>query len=53
MDRLVLLSDGAVAAEGPPSSVLSPELLARVYRIDALQGEQDNQPWMLPWSRRP
>jgi iron complex transport system ATP-binding protein len=53
MDRLVLLSDGAVAAEGPPSSVLSPELLARVYRIDALQGEQDNQLWMLPWSRRP
>jgi len=33
-DRLVLLSDGAVAASGPAADVLEPALLSRVYGID-------------------
>ena len=32
-DRLVLLQDGAVAADGPPEVVLDPELLTRVYGV--------------------
>ncbi|MFC4273908.1 heme ABC transporter ATP-binding protein [Achromobacter aloeverae] len=34
-DRLVLLADGAVAAEGVPSTVLTPALLRAVYDLDA------------------
>ena len=42
-DRLVVLHEGTVAAEGPPSRVLEPELLSRVYgltlrRIDPPEG---------------
>jgi iron complex transport system ATP-binding protein len=32
-DRLVLLQDGAVVAEGAPDVVLDPELIARVYGV--------------------
>jgi ABC-type cobalamin/Fe3+-siderophores transport system ATPase subunit len=32
-DRLVLLDEGAVAADGPADVVLEPELLARVYGV--------------------
>lgn len=39
-DRLVLLEDGRVAAEGSAAAVLTPELLGRVYgaRVDVLAG---------------
>lgn len=43
-DRLVVLHEGAVASEGPPSRVLEPQLLSRVYgltlrRIDPPEGK--------------
>ncbi|MER6910612.1 ABC transporter ATP-binding protein [Streptomyces sp. NPDC000594] len=34
-DRIVVLRSGRVAAVGPPAEVLTPELLADVYRVDA------------------
>ncbi len=43
-DRILLLSEGRVAAEGPPAEVLDPEVLGRVYRwpvvveVDGLTG---------------
>lgn len=39
-DRLVLLEDGRVAADGTATEVLTPELLGRVYgaRVDVLAG---------------
>ena len=39
-DRLVLLEDGRVAADGPAAEVLRPDLLGRVYgaRVDVLDG---------------
>ncbi len=33
MDRLILMNSGGIVADGPPRSVLTPELLASVYRI--------------------
>jgi iron complex transport system ATP-binding protein len=51
MDRIVLMHEGAVAGEGSPQDILSPERLDRVYRIDALRGEHDGRKWLLPWSR--
>lgn len=47
MDRLVLMDRGCIVADGKPADVLTPERLAAVYRIEALQ------PHGLPWSRIP
>jgi iron complex transport system ATP-binding protein len=33
--RLLVLHDGRLAADGPPADVLTPELLRRVFRMDA------------------
>ncbi|MDP3493456.1 MAG: ABC transporter ATP-binding protein [Hyphomonadaceae bacterium] len=33
MDRLIVMNSGSIVADGPPRSVLTPELLASVYRI--------------------
>jgi iron complex transport system ATP-binding protein len=35
-DRLVILQDGAVVAAGTPTEVLTPELIAAVYRVRAV-----------------
>jgi iron complex transport system ATP-binding protein len=52
MDRLVLLDEGAVAADGAPDAVLTPEMLAAVYRVDAVSGEDGGRKFVLPWSRK-
>jgi iron complex transport system ATP-binding protein len=33
-DRLILLCDGAIAAEGTPAAVLKPDIVGRIYKID-------------------
>ena len=48
-DRLVLLNEGRLLAEGSPQQVLSPEHLADGFHIDALRGEGDGRPWLVPW----
>ncbi len=52
MDRLVLMNDGAIAADGPPAEVLTPDLLASVYRIEALAGQNAGESYVLPWTRK-
>lgn len=52
-DRLVLLQAGQTVAQGPPSEVLTDELLAGVYHIDTLSGSFDNRRYVIPWQRRP
>lgn len=51
MDRVVLMHEGAVVANGTPRDVLSDENLERVYRITARRGSADGAPYLLPWSR--
>jgi iron complex transport system ATP-binding protein len=34
-DRIVVLAEGAVAADGPPAEAISAEVLARVYKVAA------------------
>lgn len=41
-DRLAVLAEGRVAASGPPSSVLEPALLERVFGVEA---HVDRAPW--------
>lgn len=48
-DRLVLLDEGRVVADGPPSTVLSPDRLASVYRVRALHGFEGGEPFVVPW----
>ena len=52
MDRLVLMNAGAIAADGAPSEVLTPDLLARVYRIEAVAGDHAGGHFVLPWTRK-
>ena len=52
-DRLALLSDGRIVAEGPAEPTLSPVNLAAVYRVAALRGSHEGKPYLLPWTRLP
>lgn len=52
MDRVILMHAGAIAAEGKPSEVLTPENLARTYRIEALTSTNAGEPFVLPWTRK-
>lgn len=46
-DRLVLLDRGGVAGMGTPVEVLAPDLIRRVYGIDAQRVDQDGTPNLL------
>lgn len=50
-DRLILLDAGRVACSGTPDSVLQPDWLAKVYRIEAVTGTHDGARFVVPWSR--
>jgi iron complex transport system ATP-binding protein len=51
-DRLVVLSDGAVAAEGASRAVLTDACLAAVFSITVARGRApDGAPTLLPWDR--
>jgi iron complex transport system ATP-binding protein len=45
-DRLILLNQGEIAADGPPAPTLDPELFSRVYGIPL--GRIDGRPSTLP-----
>ena len=48
-DRLVLLSEGRVMGDGSPDEVLSVENLAASYRVSALRGSENGEPFIVPW----
>ncbi|MDU0341345.1 ABC transporter ATP-binding protein, partial [Bosea rubneri] len=52
-DRLVLLDQGRVLADGSPDSVLGDANLARAFGIEVARGEHDGQPYALPWRAIP
>jgi iron complex transport system ATP-binding protein len=49
-DRLVLLAQGGVLAEGAPAQVLTDTNLARAFAVEVLRGERDGVPFYVPWS---
>lgn len=49
-DRLVLLDNGKVKADGAPADVLTPENLRETYRVEAMFGRED-APFVLPVRR--
>lgn len=48
-DRVLLLHRGRLLADGPPVSVLDARQLAAAFNIEALRGEHDGEPYLLPW----
>jgi iron complex transport system ATP-binding protein len=52
MDRLVVMSEGAVVAAGTPDEVLDDATLGAVYRIAAVRGREAGGAWVMPWTRR-
>ncbi len=48
-DRVVLLNNGKLLADGIPEEVLNGEMLERVYGIEAKFSECEGQRWILPW----
>jgi iron complex transport system ATP-binding protein len=50
-DRLVLLDDGRLAAEGSPREVLQPELLRQVYGVDTRWVESGQLSFIVPIGR--
>lgn len=51
MDRVVLMHEGRIVADGAPADVLSADNLAHVFGFVALRGETEGERWMLPWRR--
>jgi len=50
-DRIVLLSEGRVLADGAADVVLTETNLAEAYRISALQGGTGDARYVIPWRR--
>jgi iron complex transport system ATP-binding protein len=50
-DRVFVMHEGRIIAEGPPATALSEEVLATAYAIRALSGVHEGTPWRLAWSR--
>lgn len=48
-DRLLLLHDATVLAQGTPHEVLTQEHLKTALQVTVLQGEKDGIPYSLPW----
>ncbi|MFG1377478.1 ABC transporter ATP-binding protein [Xanthobacter autotrophicus] len=51
-DRLALMKDGALVAEGPPAAVLTADRAAEAYGVTVEGGEIGGEPFILPWRRR-
>ena len=51
-DRVAVMSEGALAAEGLPRDVLSSDLLRSVFGVDAFISEHQGSPLVLPLRRR-
>ena len=47
-DRLVLLVDGAIVAEGTPEAVLTPDRLRAAYGVDVISGQAGSHVYGLP-----
>lgn len=53
-DRMAVLNEGQIAAEGPPAEIMDPELLGRVYQVEVAQARhplRGEVPLVFPISR--
>jgi iron complex transport system ATP-binding protein len=52
-DRLIVLADGRIVADGPPAAALTDAALAQAFGVEALRGERDGEPFVVPWRATP
>jgi iron complex transport system ATP-binding protein len=52
-DRVCVLSDGEIAADGAPAEVFSGDVIQSVYGVTTSTGTHDNQTYVIPWRRLP
>ncbi len=52
-DRIIMLHEGKVIADGAPVDVLTPDLLRQVYGIEAFITKHLGETALLPWARLP
>ncbi|KPV39060.1 ABC transporter [Thiohalorhabdus denitrificans] len=50
-DRLFLMDEGELVAQGTPKEVLDPRHLDEVFGIRAVYGEVEGEPYVVPWGR--
>lgn len=50
-DRIFLINRGKVVASGAPRDVLTASNLEEVYRVKAVEGIHQGQPFLVPWQR--
>ena len=48
-DRLLLIAEGQLVADGAAADVLSGDILRTVYGVEAMIGEREGQRYVLPW----
>jgi iron complex transport system ATP-binding protein len=48
-DRLILLANGGILADGKPGDVLTDDHIAAAYGVEVVRGQRDGIPWLLPW----
>ncbi|RDJ26905.1 ABC transporter ATP-binding protein [Bosea caraganae] len=48
-DRLVLLDQGRILADGPPDAVLGDDHLSQAFGISVARGRRDGEDFVLPW----
>jgi iron complex transport system ATP-binding protein len=51
-DRLLLIDEGRLMAEGAPAEVLTAERIGAVYHVSAFLGQADGQPLIVPLAHR-
>jgi iron complex transport system ATP-binding protein len=49
-DRVIVLDAGRLASSGAPAQALAPDVLRRVFAIEAFAAEYRGQPVLVPWS---
>jgi len=50
-DRILLLKDGRLIADGPPRQTLTGESLAQAFNIEARFSDVEQQSFIVPWQR--
>ncbi|WP_295849826.1 ABC transporter ATP-binding protein [Tardiphaga sp.] len=49
-DTALVMSDGRLVAQGPPSEALSDKIMAEVFRISAYRADHQGETVILPWA---
>jgi iron complex transport system ATP-binding protein len=47
--RVIVIAGRGIAADGPPHDVLKPELIARVFGIEAVTAQRNGETAIVPW----